>query len=152
MWCLVVGYKFIYTWEEFMPVFNIGVAILNNKHGKNLRSCNWQVAGEICIVWDLIICICQQILLWLSLYGKWDRWEMQHTYGIWEIPTEVLLREGTTGRLIINGMVILKLPFKEESLGVWTVLSLLMTEIGEQNSEPSDCLKGEEFDEWVGSF
>ena len=24
---------------------------------------------------------------------------MQHTYGIWEIPTEVLLREETTGRL-----------------------------------------------------
>lgn len=77
---------------------------------------------------------------------------MQHTYGIGEIPTEGLLREETTGRLIIDGMVILKLLFKEGSLGIWTVLSLLKTGIGEQNNEPSGCLKGEEFIEWVSSF
>ena len=88
----------------------------HNKHGKNVRSCNWQVAGEICIVRNWIICVCQRILLWLSLCGKWDRWEMQHTYGIWGIPTAVLLREETTGRLIIDGMVILKLLSRK---GVW---------------------------------
>jgi hypothetical protein len=68
------------------------------------------------------------------------------------MPAEVLLREETTGRLIIDGMVILKLFFKDGSLGVWTVLSLLKAEIREQNNEPSDCLKGEEFHEWVSSF
>ena len=74
---------------------------------------------------------------------------MQHTYGIWEIPTEVLLREETTGRLFIDGKVILKLLFKEGSLEIWTVLSLLKRGIGEQNNEP---LKDVEFHEWVSSF
>ena len=54
--------------------------------------------------------------------------------------------------LIIDGMVILKLLIKEGSLGVWTVLSLLMTGIEEQNNKPSDCLKGEEFHECVSIF
>jgi len=63
-----------------------------------------------------------------------------------------LLREETTGRLIIDGMLILKLLFKEGSLGVWTVLSLLKTGVREQYNEPSDYLKGEKFHEWVSSF
>jgi len=46
----------------------------------------------------------------------------------------------------------IKIALKEGSLGVWTVLSLLKTGIGEQNNEPSECLKGEEFHEWVSSF
>jgi len=36
---------------------------------------------------------------------------------LWDMRNEVLLREGTTGRLIIDGMVILKLLFKEGSFG-----------------------------------
>jgi hypothetical protein len=56
------------------------------------------------------------------------------------------------GRLVIDGKVILNWVSKKENLGVWIVLSWLKARIREHSNEPVDCLKGEEFRDWVSSF